>query len=123
MERRTHYGGCRNCRRPEGITRGYGSNTHYVELEGHLLSRRISPNLPDICGERLMLAVCIDRSEVNACLELLKAVIESSGIAQAELAKVLDIEQGTARARSPWITPSVAQLRMRRISLGSVSNF
>ena len=58
-----------------------------------------------------------------AGLELLKAVIESSGIAQAELAKVLDIEQGTARARSPWITPSVAQLRMRRISLGSVSNF
>ena len=45
-----------------------------------------------------MLAVCIDRSEVNACLELLKAVIESSGIAQAELAKVLDIEQGTARS-------------------------
>ena len=45
-----------------------------------------------------MLAVCIDRSEVNACLELLKAVIESSGIAQAELAKVLDVEQGTARS-------------------------
>ena len=66
-----------------------------------------------------MLAVWIARSEVNACLELLKAVIESSGIAQAELAKVLDIEQGTARARSPWITPSVAQLRIRRSALAA----
>ena len=40
-----------------------------------------------------------------AGLELLEAVTESSGITQAELAKVLDIEQGTvfkimSRARS-----------------------
>jgi antitoxin component HigA of HigAB toxin-antitoxin module len=55
-----------------------------------------------------------------AALELLKAVAESSGMTQAELAKVLDIEQGTASkimsgARS--ITPDHAKRVARRFKM------
>ena len=70
-----------------------------------------------------MLAVCIDRSEVNACLELLKAVMEFSGIAQAELAKVLDIEQVSSAHSITLDHAKRCAVENSQISLGSVSNF